>query len=307
VSGNKPSNEILTPFRIGHIILSNGWRLLKLYIAAFSLASGNSNQTTGLPRTGVSTHDLAAKRLPLLTTNRGRLVSAQNRIFLSRNEVMAAIRADFQQYAPQTRLFLELFPLVFGERAVISGTCRHERLWMAERGKKMFQISPRDLGLRLCDELEQTRPPLDVLAAVCRRVFRTVAQPGESDRSRKPGIWVVTGMEDFSCRQCGHCCRHLDYYDQLTKADYNRWQASGRTDILKKVRRVKLENNTFAYRMWEKTGTVKTGSPCPWLHKIPTQNQWECRIHEVRPEICRQYPGSRKHAEMTGCPGFKTS
>jgi Fe-S-cluster containining protein len=229
------------------------------------------------------------------------------RIFLSRKEILAAIRADFHQYAPQTLLFLELFPLVFGERAVISGTSRDERLWMAERGGKMFQISPRDLGIRLCDELEQTRPPLEVLAAVCRRVFRTVAQPGESDRSGEHGIWLFTGMEDFSCRQCGHCCRNLDYYDQLTEADYNRWQASGRTDILKKVRRVKRENNTFAYRIWERTGTGKTGSPCPWLHKMPTQNQWECRIHEVRPEICRQYPGSRKHAEMTGCPGFKTS
>jgi hypothetical protein len=135
----------------------------------------------------------------------------QDRIFLSRKDVLAAIRADFHQYAPQTRLFLELFPLVFGERAVISGTCRDDRLWMAERGRKMFQISPRDLGIRLCHELEHTCPPLEVLAAVCRRVFRTVAQPGESDRSSEPGIWLYTGMEDFSCRQCGHCCRHLDY------------------------------------------------------------------------------------------------
>jgi Fe-S-cluster containining protein len=231
----------------------------------------------------------------------------KNRIFLTRKEVMAAIRADFDQYAPQTRLFLELFPLVFGERAVISGTFRDERLWMAERGRKMFPISPRNLGIRICDELEQTRPSLEVLASVCRRVFRTVAQSGESDSSRKPGIWLFTGMEDFSCRRCGHCCRHLDYYDQLTEADYNRWLASRRTDILKKVRRVERENNTFVYRMWEKTGTGITGSPCPWLRKVPTQNQWECRIHEARPEICRQYPGSRKHAEMTGCPGFEAS
>jgi Fe-S-cluster containining protein len=229
------------------------------------------------------------------------------RIFLSRKEILAAIRADFHQYAPQTLLFLELFPLVFGERAVISGTSYGEHLWMAERGQKMFQISPLDLGIRLCDELEQTRPPLEVLAAVCRRVFRTVAQPGGSDRSGEPGIWLLTDMEDFSCRQCGHCCRNLDYYDQLTEADYNRWQELGRTDILKTVRRVKMANDTFAYRMWERTGSGQTVSPCPWLHKIPTQNRWDCRIHEVRPEICRQYPGSRKHAEMTGCPGFKKS
>ena len=226
---------------------------------------------------------------------------------MSRKEVLAAIRFDFHQYRPQTPLFLELFPLVFGERAVITGTSRDDSLWLAERKRKMFQISPRDLGIRLCDELEQTRLPMDVLAAVCRRVFRTAAQPGVSDRSNEPGIWLFTGMEAFTCRQCGHCCRNLDYYDQLTEADYRRWQRLAREDILKKVRRVKRDDSTVAYRMWERTGTGKPESTCPWLHKIPTRNRWECLIHEVRPEICRQYPGSRKHADMTGCPGFETS
>ena len=199
---------------------------------------------------------------------------------------------SFRWFSASARLFPELPGM---------STCG----WLSA-GRRCFKSARGIWASASVDELEQTRPPLEVLAAVCRRVFRTVAQPGESDRSGEPGIWLFTGMEDFSCRQCGHCCRNLDYYDQLTEADYNRWQALGRTDILKKVRRVKLANNTFAYRMWERTGTGKTVSPCPWLHKIPTQNRWECRIHDVRPEICRQYPGSRKHAEMTGCPGVQT-
>jgi hypothetical protein len=33
----------------------------------------------------------------------------QDRIFLSRKEILAAIRADFHQYDPQTRLFLNSF------------------------------------------------------------------------------------------------------------------------------------------------------------------------------------------------------
>lgn len=231
----------------------------------------------------------------------------RDRIFMSCEEALAAIQADFNQYAPQTQLFLEIFPLVFGERAFITGTHRDDCLWMAARGRKMFRISPRDLGTRLCHELENITPPLGVLAAICRRVFRTDAYPGENDRSNEPGIWLFTGMEAFKCRQCGHCCHNLDYYDQLTEADYNRWQALKREDILMTVRCVRRGNNTFAYRMWEKTGIEKPGSPCPWLYKAPTQNGWECRIHDVRPEICRQYPGSRKHADMTGCPGFKAS
>jgi len=224
---------------------------------------------------------------------------------MTRAEVLAAIRADFDQYGPQTTLFLALFPLVFGGRAVISGTSRDKRLWISKRGGKMVAISPCDLGLRICRELERTQPPLDVLAAVGRRVFRTVVQPGECDRSKQPGLWLYTGMEGFSCRQCGHCCRNLDYYDQLTEADCRRWQALGRTDILEKVRRIKQRDGSFVYRMWQRPGCAETGSACPWLYKIPSQNRWECQIHEVRPDICRQYPGSVKHAEMTGCPGFR--
>lgn len=226
-------------------------------------------------------------------------------LFMTRKAALAAIRADFRQYEPQTTLFLELFPLVFRERAVISGTARDKRLWLSERGGKMVPISPRDVGLRICDELELTEPSLDILAAVCRRVFRTAVQPGVSDRSNEPGLWLYTGMEDFTCRQCGQCCRNLDYYDQLTEADFRRWQFAGRSDILQRVRRIKQKDGTFAYRMWERPGADKSSCACPWLHKIPSQNRWECRIHDVRPEICRQYPGSRKHAEMTGCPGFK--
>jgi Fe-S-cluster containining protein len=170
----------------------------------------------------------------------------------------------------------------------------------------MARISPRELGHRLCRELEQSRPPLGVLAAVCRRVFRTVARPAESDRTIGPGIWLATGMEAFKCRQCGHCCRTLDYHDQLTQADIDRWRSMDRADILRKLRRVTLKNGSEAHRMWEKPGIAKAPTPCPWLHKIPTQNRWACRIHDVRPEICRQYPGSRKHAQMTGCPGFES-
>ncbi|MFZ0611726.1 MAG: YkgJ family cysteine cluster protein [Desulfobacterales bacterium] len=171
----------------------------------------------------------------------------------------------------------------------------------------MFPICARDLGLALIGELEQTRPPIKELAAICRRVFRTAVTPGNLDRSNEHGLWLSTGMEDFTCRQCGHCCRFLDYYDQLTEADYTLWRTLNRKDILEKVRRIKREDNTFAYRVWKRTGTAPSANSCPWLHKIPTQNRWECRIHDVRPQICRQYPGSRKHAEMTGCPGFMAS
>jgi Fe-S-cluster containining protein len=36
---------------------------------------------------------------------------------------------------------------------------------------------------------------------------------------------------------------------------------------------------------------------------LPDRNRYRCTIHDIRPTICRQYPGSRKHARMTGCRG----
>jgi Fe-S-cluster containining protein len=40
---------------------------------------------------------------------------------------------------------------------------------------------------------------------------------------------------------------------------------------------------------------------CPWLRKLPNQDKYICRIHDLKPEHCRAYPKSRKHALKTGC------
>jgi Fe-S-cluster containining protein len=46
---------------------------------------------------------------------------------------------------------------------------------------------------------------------------------------------------------------------------------------------------------------------CPWLRKVPGQNRYVCRIHDLKPDHCRRYPRSRRHVERTGCPGFDRS
>jgi Fe-S-cluster containining protein len=43
---------------------------------------------------------------------------------------------------------------------------------------------------------------------------------------------------------------------------------------------------------------------CPLLRKLPNQEKYICRIHDLKPEHCRAYPRSRKHAQKTGCKGF---
>jgi Fe-S-cluster containining protein len=60
------------------------------------------------------------------------------------------------------------------------------------------------------------------------------------------------------------------------------------------------------YRIWMKPGTREFADSCPFLIQSPAEKQhWICRIHDVKPEICRQYPVSRKHGIMTGCRGFR--
>ena len=113
-------------------------------------------------------------------------------------------------------------------------------------------------------------------------------------------------MEDFRCRQCGQCCRTLDYHDQLTAEDVASWQACQQTEILDWVGVFRGEGGQAVYRMWVKPGTTQLVETCPFLHQVASQNRWECRIHQVKPGICRNYPVSRKHALMTGCPGFGT-
>jgi Fe-S-cluster containining protein len=53
-----------------------------------------------------------------------------------------------------------------------------------------------------------------------------------------------------------------------------------------------------------KPGTREFAEACPFLQQKPAENRWICRIHNVKPQICRNYPVSRKHAVMTGCSGF---
>ena len=74
--------------------------------------------------------------------------------------------------------------------------------------------------------------------------------------------------------------------------------------ILERVMVIRQRDGTVAYRIWMDPETRKIQDGCPWLKKDSESNRHLCLIHDVRPAICRQYPGSRKHARMTGCPGF---
>jgi len=110
----------------------------------------------------------------------------------------------------------------------------------------------------------------------------------------------------FKCKQCGNCCLNLsDAFETCaTDEDVRLWNEKGREDILEWVDPIPL-GDQFVYDIWISPKTGDDVPRCPWLRKLPNQDRYICRIHDVKPVHSREYPRSRKHAEETGCRGFE--
>ncbi|MBI9082370.1 MAG: YkgJ family cysteine cluster protein [Desulfobacterales bacterium] len=224
-------------------------------------------------------------------------------IFLAPNEAVSAIRRDFGQYPPQTALFCELYPLLMDDGTTATKAARDQGIWISRgNGRAPCLEQASEVGENLCRTIEDVSVNLDLLTKICMRVFRARARPEESTKHR--GVWVETGMEGFSCHQCGQCCRMLDYRTECTPADAARWEAAGRTDILRWTAPIRKRGAVVGYSIWVRPGTRQFAETCPWLTRGDRPDRWICGIQEIKPAICRQYPGTRKHARMTGCPGI---
>jgi Fe-S-cluster containining protein len=156
----------------------------------------------------------------------------------------------------------------------------------------------------MCTLLEAADISPQKLSEVASRVFQAKVIPSQDPDTGRSGFLIETSIEDFRCRQCGHCCQSLDYHYEITEDDVARWQALGRTDILKWVGVFKGQNQETVYQIWVTPGTRQVADTCPFLEKDRATKRWFCRIHDAKPSICRQYPVGRKHANLTGCPGF---
>jgi Fe-S-cluster containining protein len=226
------------------------------------------------------------------------------RIFLRFDQTLAAIARDFAQYAPQTGLFCGLVPLVFGSQALVSRKPGRDEVWLRIETRGVPErLDGRRLGERLAARLRADPPDPRRLAAICRRVFQGRTVVGEKDGHA--GFWVETGMEGYTCRRCGHCCRDLCFEDGGTAADWEGFAALGRRDILAWIDPIRRDGRVVACRLWIDPATGRPAAVCPWLVE-EARGHFACRIHPIRPEICRQYPATRKHAEMTGCIGFRS-
>ena len=112
--------------------------------------------------------------------------------------------------------------------------------------------------------------------------------------------------EGFKCKQCGNCCLNLEAsHTTAYEEDVQLWRKEERKDILDWIDPISLGNGIFIYDIWISPRTGEDVNRCPWLRKLPNKNKYICRIHDVKPKRCRDYPKSRKHAEKTGCKGFE--
>ncbi len=230
---------------------------------------------------------------------------APARLFLTPQEALEAIRIDFEQYSPQGGLFCGLVPLVFGRQALVAPGSARDEYWLRAgvRGA-LERVDAKRLGRMLVERLNTAPPEPQALAAICYRVFQGRTTIGTKDG--QSGLWVETGMESFVCRRCGRCCRELRFENAGTAADWERFVQLGRNDILAWIDPIRRDGRVVACRLWIDPATGRPAEACPWLVE-ENSGFFGCRIHEIRPEICRQYPATRKHAEMTGCIGFRES
>lgn len=227
-------------------------------------------------------------------------------IFLTAEQALDAICIDFRQYEPQLMLFGEVLRLISHGRIHLKREHGKNGAWVSQPGRRnMRWLEGPDLIAYMCKAVQDADMTPELLVAVCSRVFQARARLSVDSHSGREGILIDTHMEAYNCRQCGRCCQNLDYHNEVTAEDVERWRSLGREDILERVGITRKDGREIGYRIWTQPGTGQVADTCPFLKKEPTSNRWQCRIHEVKPAICRNYPISRKHAVMTGCIGFK--
>ncbi len=228
----------------------------------------------------------------------------QDALMLSPEQAVKAICLDFRGYPAQTMLFGQILRTLFSDSLTYKRVADPPALWVSEGDRgKMRWLEGETLVAFMCRLTSNTPWTPDALARLCGVVFQTACRVATHPEGHW-GIAVHLQMAGFSCRQCGRCCRELDYRDGITAADVERLAALGRKDILDWVGISRDSAGNPVYRMWVEPGTNCKAVRCPFLKPGRSSDQSRCAIHDVKPEVCRNYPVSRKHATMTGCPGF---
>ena len=87
-----------------------------------------------------------------------------------------------------------------------------------------------------------------------------------------------------ACTGCGKCCVKYGAGAGLGCAtDNDIARLSVRPDISVYI-------HPSLGDLWISPVTGEETARCPWLRKLPGRQLYKCRIHDVRPDICRDYP-----------------
>ncbi len=171
-------------------------------------------------------------------------------------------------------------------------------LWIKFQGNETFYYGS-DLVDFFLDLLSSK--PAETISKVYSKIEWVQTSVAKHPKTGVTGLLVETEMEKFKCVQCGHCCLNLSdaYQTSVPETDIKRWEREQRFDILEWVGPFEGMDE-----IWISPKTGEYANRCPWLRKLPKQNKYICRIHETKPEKCREFPKSKRHALDNGCKGF---
>ena len=171
-------------------------------------------------------------------------------------------------------------------------------LWIKYQGNETFYYGS-DLVDFFLDLLSSK--PAKTISKVYSKIEWVKASFAKHPKTGVTGLLIETEMEKFNCIQCGHCCLDLSdaYQTSVPETDIKRWEREQRFDILEWVGPFEGMDE-----IWISPKTGEYANRCPWLRKLPKQNKYICRIHETKPEHCRKFPKSKRHALDNGCKGF---
>jgi Fe-S-cluster containining protein len=125
------------------------------------------------------------------------------------------------------------------------------------------------------------------------RSARTRENRDDGNLSAQPARCQSEANQMRPCTQCGKCCEKYGAGSGLgsaTEADLERLDY--RPDVL---RYISLGD------LWISPVTGEETRRCPWLRKLPNQDKFKCRIHDVRPDVCRNYPVDVEQMIRDGC------
>ena len=107
------------------------------------------------------------------------------------------------------------------------------------------------------------------------------------------------------CTRCGKCCTKKSYIETMTATpeDIAKWWALGRNDILKWVEPWRYPKgngwSAMTFNMFV-DAAGRQRSKCPFF-KVDKEGCGGCKIHDVSPASCSQYPVDAEQMERDGC------